>query len=506
MPTYDLTRGTRSQLLASRRRRWLLLCTVLVAGALVVTVVDGDGGSAENPRLGPTVAAEPRDLATTLEADGTLQRDSESTVAYAGALTPGSGNPASPGGDGGEPLPLTTPTSSSTSSTSTSTTEPCTPGGTSSTTSTSTTTSPCPTTTTEPPATTTTTTVPSTTSTTAPPTTPTTQAPPSSAPNQPPGGDGGAGGGPSPDLGEGFQPGGSPTGNGGQPADGGDSGDVGDGGEVPSAILTSVVDVGTKADRGTVLYTADDEPVVALIGDLPAWRTLENGVDDGRDVQQLEENLAALGYGDDLDVDTTFDAATAAAVKAWETDLGRAEPDGTVTIGDVVFLTAAGDVLGHEASVGDTLQAGSPVLTIGSEQRIVVADIYAVDAGGWTAGDTVELEWADGTTTTGTVFGVGKDADQAKVELIIAVAAGETGAGDRRQGAAAEVRLVDATRDGVIAVPVSAIVGDGDSPAVRVARDGGDDLLVPVETGLVDDGWIEIVSGLTGGEEVRLPG
>jgi multidrug efflux system membrane fusion protein len=275
---------------------------------------------------------------------------------------------------------------------------------------------------------------------------------------------------------------------------------------VPSAILTSVLDVGATVDRGTVLYTADDQPVVALIGELPAWRTLEPGVDDGADVRQLEESLVALGYGDDLDVDDSFTAETAAAVEAWETDLGRTAPDGVVTIGEVVFLSERGDVLGHEASVGDTLEAGSPVMTIGSEQRLVVADVDATEAGGWTPGSTVELEWADGTTTEGTVLGTGREVTDGHVELTVAVGAGEWGAGHRRSGAEASVTLVDARRDGVLAVPVAAIVDDGGSPAVRVARADGADQVVPVETGLVADGWIEISAGLDGGEEVRLPG
>jgi membrane fusion protein, multidrug efflux system len=229
-------------------------------------------------------------------------------------------------------------------------------------------------------------------------------------------------------------------------------------------------------------------------------------VDDGADVQQLEENLVALGYGAGLDVDETFTADTAAAVEAWETDLGRAAPDGTVTIGDVVFLTAPGDVLGHEAAVGDTLDAGSPVLTIGSERRIVVANVDARKAGGWAPGSTVELEWADGTTTEGTVFGIGREVTDGRLELIVAIGAGATGAGKRRSGAEASVTLIDARRDGVVAVPAAAVVDDDGSPAVRVAQANGPDHVVPVETGLVADDWVEITAGLDGGEEVRLPG
>jgi multidrug efflux system membrane fusion protein len=107
----------------------------------------------------------------------------------------------------------------------------------------------------------------------------------------------------------------------------------------------------------------------------------------------------------DLEVDETFTAATATAVEAWETDLGRTAPDGEVNLGDVVFLTTPGDVLGHEAAVGETLDVGSPVLTIGSEQRVIVADVDAIDARGWTPGATVEVEWADTTSTEGTVIG-----------------------------------------------------------------------------------------------------
>lgn len=275
---------------------------------------------------------------------------------------------------------------------------------------------------------------------------------------------------------------------------------------MPSAILTSLLNVGATADRGTELYTADQEPVAALIGDVPAWRSLEQGVADGADVRQLEENLVALGYGAGLDVDEAFTADTAAAVEAWETDLGRAAPDDVVTIGDVVFLTEPGDVLGHEASVGDTLEAGSPVMTIGSEQRIVVADVDAAEAGGWTPGSTVDAEWSDGSATQGTVIGTGREVTDGQVELTVAVGTGDAGAGARRSGAEATVTLVDARRDGVLAVPVTAIVDGGGSPAVRVVQESGPDVAVPVETGLVAGGWIEITVGLDGGEEIRLPG
>jgi membrane fusion protein, multidrug efflux system len=516
MPTFDLTRGARGRF--DRRRAVLVVVTPLLAAVVVLALVDRGPSGAGGAGLGPTVVAEPRDLATTLDASGTLHRSDEHTVAHASAL-PSDGDGASPGGDGdgtdsGDMQPVAFVTepdgagssSSTTSTTATPTTDPCSPTGTTSTSTTSssstTSTTPCPTTTT----TSSTIPAPSTTSTTEPGADDGGGSSPSTGdPGSAGGDDGDTGSGPGgarpADGGDSAGPGGGPSGG-----PGGDGGSGGNDGEVPSAILTSVLDVGATADRGTVLYTADQEPVVALIGDLPAWRRLEQGVGDGADVRQLEENLAALGYGDGLDVDETFTGATAAAVEAWETDLGRAAPDGVVAMGEVVFLTGSGDVLGHEASVGDTLQAGSPVMTLGSEERVIVAEVDATEAGGWTPGSEVEIEWADGTTTQGTVIGTGRDVTDGEVELTVAISGGDAGAGQRRSGAEATVTLVDAGRDGVLAVPVAAIVDDGGAPAVRVARADGPDDVVPVETGLVADGWIEITAGLAGGEEVRLPG
>jgi membrane fusion protein, multidrug efflux system len=533
MPTLDLTRRARRQL--GRRRNVLLIVTTLVAGVVVLAVVTRGDGAADGGGFGPTAVVEPRDLATTLEASGSLQRSDEHTVAHAAPLPSNGGDTPSDGGEapadgqgddtdgddmdggGAQPASFVTPstagssttgTTSSTTRTTTPTSGPCAPTSTSSTSTSSSTTSttPCPTTTsttstttpttstTMPTSSTTTPTTMPTTSTTTPPSSTTTPAS-STTPSTPPRSDGGGTSSPSA---------GGPGGAGGSGGNGGGGGSGG--GEVPSATLTGMLDVGATADRGTVLYSADEEPVVAMIGDLPAWRTLEHGVDDGADVRQLEENLAAMGYGDDLEVDESFTADTARAVEAWETDLGRATPDGVVTIGEVVFLTERGDVLGHDASVGDTLEAGSPVMTIGSEQRIVVADVDATEAGGWTSGSRVELEWADGTTSRGTVAGTGREVTDGEVELTVAIGGDDAGAGRRRSGAEATVSLVDARRDGVLAVPVAAIVDDDGSPAVRVAQADGADHTVAVQTGLVADGWIEITGGLDGGEEVRLPG
>jgi hypothetical protein len=87
---------------------------------------------------------------------------------------------------------------------------------------------------------------------------------------------------------------------------------------------------------------------------------------------------------------------------------------------------------------------------------------------------------------------------------------GRGGQGDREAGAAEGACV--GPDDAVVAGHGRADDGEAEAgaavvtgPAVRVARPTGPDLLVPVETGLVANGWIEITARLDVGENIRLP-
>ncbi len=84
---------------------------------------------------------------------------------------------------------------------------------------------------------------------------------------------------------------------------------------------------------GVPVYRVDNKPVPLLYGKLPLYRTLSQGK-EGADVKQFERNLRALGYTG-FTVDDTYSAATVAAVKRWQDDLGvdetgRIEPGAAV--------------------------------------------------------------------------------------------------------------------------------------------------------------------------------
>jgi peptidoglycan hydrolase-like protein with peptidoglycan-binding domain len=164
--------------------------------------------------------------------------------------------------------------------------------------------------------------------------------------------------------------------------------------------VTGVVDTGATIDAGTVVATVDGEPVVALIGDVPGWRDLDEDSSDGVDVRQLETNLVALGYDPDgaIEVDETFDDATTAAVERWEVSLGI-DDDGEVAERQVVFVQ--GSLLVDTVSVesGGAARAGSALV----EGRLVERRFLVPAAVG--AGTVVDHLSAVGTpVATGTVL------------------------------------------------------------------------------------------------------
>ncbi len=133
-----------------------------------------------------------------------------------------------------------------------------------------------------------------------------------------------------------------------------------------SGTITSIVEDGDTLELGDVVYTIGDQPAFVLYGEVPVWRTLRDGIDDGPDVQQLEQSLVDLGYDPDGDatVDEEFTANTTAMVERWQEDVGI-EEDGDVDLGEVVFLQGPSEVVAVPALVGQPIGVGQAILEVG---------------------------------------------------------------------------------------------------------------------------------------------
>ena len=165
-----------------------------------------------------------------------------------------------------------------------------------------------------------------------------------------------------------------------------------------AGTVTSVVAGGDTVDAGTVVATIDGAPVVAMIGDIPGYRDLSTSSTDGADIRQLELNLVQLGFDPDhkIVIDEKYDAATKAAVTAWEDSLGLTG-DGKITKGELVFIPGRLLIDTVSATVGGSVNAGSP-LVVGrqAERKYLVAGL---------AGATIDHQTPVGTKVdTGTVL------------------------------------------------------------------------------------------------------
>ncbi len=126
-----------------------------------------------------------------------------------------------------------------------------------------------------------------------------------------------------------------------------------------SGTFTWLPAVGVETGRGGTLFRIDNMPIVLMFGSVPAYRTMKQGVSEGPDVAELNENLIDLGYdpyGAIGDVEA-YDEATAAAVKRWQKVEGLSET-GEVELGRIIFAPDARRVTEVHVSLGQDPPGG----------------------------------------------------------------------------------------------------------------------------------------------------
>lgn len=304
--------------------------------------------------------------------------------------------------------------------------------------------------------------------------------------------------------------------------------------QAPGTAYTGLPATGAIIRRGQRLYEVDGTPVTLFYGTRPEWRALSEGVTPGPDVAQLDRNLIALGYGTYLAVSDYYTGATAYAVELWQQAKGL-PVTGTVALGQIAFAPGPLRVTSVNPSLGTPPQPGGAVLTATSPIPLVIAQLPVTQEYLVHAGDRVTVTLPDGVTTTpGVVSAV------SSVATAPANGGGSQGGGTASPGtqggnsgnspdtvtmtvrllhpeaagnldqAPVTVSIVSGQAQGVLAVPVSALVAlAGGGYAVEVVHGSGTLAtrdLVPVQTGLFSDTLVQVTSpGLTVGMKVEVP-
>jgi hypothetical protein len=288
-----------------------------------------------------------------------------------------------------------------------------------------------------------------------------------------------------------------------------------------AGVVTTVAETGATVAAGGALFSVDFEPTVLLTGSVPAYRALDVDSGDGPDVAQLEQALVALGFGDGVTVDEAYTSSTAGGVEAWEESLGRAEPDGTVELGDVVFAPGPVRIGSITADVGTRVEAASAVLDATSTTQVVTIDLDADNATDLEAGTTVQLTLPDDTETTGTVASVGSEtetssddtADTAEpaaeptVPVIVTLDDPATAAAFDSGGV--DVSIERSRLEDALVVPVTALVALSEGGyAVQIADEAAESgyRLSAVTLGPYSDGYVAVTGdGVEPGLDVVVP-
>jgi len=294
----------------------------------------------------------------------------------------------------------------------------------------------------------------------------------------------------------------SGLGGGGGPGGGSGSG---------SGTLTWLPAAGATVERGKPVFRVNEEPVVLIYGSVPVYRVLRSGL-SGPDVQQLEQNLSALGY-QGFTVDDEFTSATASAVRDWQSDLGRDET-GTVDADEVVVASGPIRVAGLKAGVGDA--ASGPVLTYTGTTRVVDIDLDVSLQHLVKKGVAATVTLPDNSTVEGTVDSVGTVATTSggtggggggsSTTVAVVVAVPDQKALGTLDAAPVTVTLLANRRENVLTVPVAALVALAEGGYGVQVVDGDSAYYVAVQTGMFASGRVEVTGdGIAEGTVVGMP-
>lgn len=282
-----------------------------------------------------------------------------------------------------------------------------------------------------------------------------------------------------------------------------------------AGVYTALPRPGQVITRGHSLYQVNDAPVVLLYGPMPAYRSLSSG-DSGPDVTELNNDLAALGYGGSKGSDQ-FTSATASAVQHLQSHLGLPR-SGSLSLGSVVFEPGPVRITSVAANSGSQANSGAAVLTATSTTRQVTVSLDAAQQSEVKPGDKVTITLPDNTSTPGTVSSVGSVATSAgspssssaaagngtapASTVQVEIAPGHPAATGSLDQAPVQVTITSQTVKNALAVPVTALLATtGGGYAVEVVPGHH---LVPVTLGIFDDaaGLVQVTGHLHPGERV----
>ncbi|MEJ2677980.1 MAG: efflux RND transporter periplasmic adaptor subunit [Gemmatimonadota bacterium] len=269
---------------------------------------------------------------------------------------------------------------------------------------------------------------------------------------------------------------------------------VGVNSQISGALLAVLVEEGNVVRRGSVLARVDDRELQAQLEAAEASYQVTEAAFE-RAQQLRDRKVITLP---EYERDRTAFAAAKAQLEQLRTRVAYATVtapiDGVVTEKRV----EAGDVVAPQTRLFTLADVSTLVVRVGVSEL----DVVAVNVG-----DPVvlALDAFPERSFRGRVRRIFPTGDPTTRLVPVEVALRGQDADDVRPGFLARVTFALGTRDGVLLVPASALVGGAGSESVFVVEDGRA-VRRTVMPGVTSEGRVEIVKGLQAGEQVIVAG
>lgn len=200
-------------------------------------------------------------------------------------------------------------------------------------------------------------------------------------------------------------------------------------------------------------------------------------------------------------------AGTVAAVSAvaGESSSGSSSSSGSTGSSSGSGSSGSGSSTSSTSTSSSSGSSGLVVLTDVARKQ-VTAEVAEADIGKIKVGQRVQVTFAASSTTVpGTVTAIDTESTVTSNVVQYGVTVALTSDASKiRIGQSASLTITTATKANVLTVPTSAITTVGTRSTVT-RRAGGQDTVVPIQTGLVGAAGTEVTSGLAEGDVVVLP-
>ena len=273
------------------------------------------------------------------------------------------------------------------------------------------------------------------------------------------------------------------------------------------AVTEIAIAPGDEVGQGATLYRVNERPVVAAVGEIPAYAPIGEG-SKGRDVEQLQQLLADLGFYRGP-IQGSAGPVTTNAIRSWQQSIDLPET-GVVELGDVFFLPELPARVSLDEAViarGAMLAGGEPAIRTLPQVPAFTLPVTEAQASLMPQGTRVEITAPGGAIWQAIAADRIRDAQTGNV--VVRLEAPDGGAICRDNCTEVPVtaqaqlasRIITVEEASGLVAPTAALVTGADGSSAVVDADGA---RIPV-TVVVSARGMSVVEGVAAGTRVRVP-